>query len=460
MNRLAPCFCLKMRKSLRVYPKIPLLTGTLSVLAVYMLCREVFDKKIGWIAALLLATLPPHVHFSRIGVDNIVDSLSAPLLLWLLLRGVKRRSTSSFLAAGIVGGLCMYTYPGTRLAPALGIIALGAIAVQKRGFLAAYWRNLLIFIVAAIIVAAPILGTFATHLDVFTARMSREGIFNNGTLQNMEQSLGLNAAEVVTLQLAQSSLVFIVTGAPLNFFNSPRPYFTPLAAIFLMLGLGYAVWRIKDSRFLVLFLWFWAAIILGSTITGGPPTTQRMLMSMPAAAILVALALSRMVDALLQDGKLARRLGTIVILAFVLYTGYQDINYYFGEYRAGHFFEDPTNELSYETHTFIAPLRDEGRFYLLGTVDVPYLSFANFSYLAPDVQTDYLYEVTPQTLAALPNDKDILFIATADRKAELELLASLIPGGEWSEFNRRYQPEQLLFCSYQLEKELLQAFKP
>jgi hypothetical protein len=69
--------------------------GTLSVLAVYLFAREVFNKKTAWVAALLLTALPVHIHFSRLGVANIVDSLSLTLILWLLFRGAKRGSTLS-----------------------------------------------------------------------------------------------------------------------------------------------------------------------------------------------------------------------------------------------------------------------------------------------------------------------------------------------------------------------------
>jgi hypothetical protein len=51
-----------------------------------------------------------------------------------------------------------------------------------------------------------------------------------------------------------------------------------------------------------------------------------------------------------------------------------------------------------------------------------------------------------------------LFIALPDHKPDLELIAQLIPGGEWHEVRRRYQPRDFLFYSYKITKERLAVF--
>ena len=436
------------------------LIGTLAILAVYLFSREVFDKRTAWVAASILAALPVHVHFSRLGVDNIMDSLTTALILWLLFRGIKRSSTISFLAAGIIGGLCFYTYPGSRLAPAIGLFIFGYLCLRTRDVLKAQRRNFLVYFLALAITAAPILGFFVSHVQDFSARMNSVGIFANSAFQNEMTTYNKSAFEVITGQVMKSSLVYIATDAPSNFYNSPKPYLVPLLAIFFMLGLAYTLRRIKDPRYLALFVWFWAAIILGSAFTAGPPSSQRMLASVSALAIITAIGISKTVGFLPQTGKFIRWLAPLSLLIIVLITCYQNISFYFIDYQVNHYFEDPTNELTYETRTFIAPLHTNGRFFLIGEPTVPYLSFMNFDFFSPDVEKAYFNEVTPQTLAALPNDKDALFIATSTRAADLEIIAQLIPGGEWNEVRRRYQPEDVLFYSYKIDKQLLQSYKP
>lgn len=433
--------------------------GTLAVVAVYLFTRVVFGRKEAWVAMALLTVLPVHVHFSRLGVTNIIDSLSTTAVLGLLFLGMKRGSTLGFLAAGILGGLCMYTYPGTRLAPILGLSALGFVVWRVPGFLKAQAHNILIFGMAMLVTAAPIAGYFSVHTNLFFARMNTEGIFQNHAFEGALQA-GNSALGILTNQFMRSSLVFIVTNAPSNFYNSPNPYITPLAAIFFMLGLAFVLSHIKQERYFILFIWFWAAIILGSTLTGGPPSSQRMLMSTPALVIITAIGVCKLMENIPQRGRITPWLQIAGLLIFVAWVGYKDVRFYFYDYQVGHYYEDPTNELTYESAVDIAPLHDTGRFYLLAEPGVPYLSFPSFEYFSPDVDKAYLDTVTPQSLAEVSKDKDALFIALPSRLGDLQKLAALLPGGKWREVPRRYQPANMLYYSYEIKKNALRAINP
>jgi 4-amino-4-deoxy-L-arabinose transferase-like glycosyltransferase len=431
---------------------VSVITGTLAVLAVYLFTREVFGHREAWLAMAILAVLPVHVHFSRLGVDNIIDSLSTTAVLGFLFFGIKRGSTLGFLAAGIVGGLCMYTYPGTRLAPMMGMVAIGYIILKTRGALKAHAFNIFVFIFSLIVTVAPVAGYFMKNPDIFFARIQDEGIFQTHLIN------AGNVAGILTEQFMKSSLVFILTPAPTNFFHSPRPYLTPVAAIFFVLGLCYIIWRIREERFFILFIWFWAAILLGSTFTGGPPTSQRMLMSMPALAIITAIGICKFTENIPNTSMYSGRLQVLCLLFFIGWVVYKDVRFYQYEYRLNHYFEDATNEFTYETATEISQLYSDGRLYLLTNPQNDYLTYANFNYFSPDVEKAPLHEVTPQTLADLPTDKDALFIATPDHVDELRQIAAIIPGGTWNTVQRRFQPTYALYYSYKLTQSDLQAF--
>jgi hypothetical protein len=434
--------------------------GVLAVLAVYLCAREIFNKRVAWVAALLLAALPVHVHFSRLGVANIVDSLTSTLILWLLFRGAKRGSTLSFVAAGIVAGLCMYTYIGSILAPVIGAGALIYIALRMPGFLRANIKNILFLILAITIVILPLLGHYYTHSDSFLARYKGEGIFENGSIQDKIKTTGKNTAQILLDQFAKSSLVYIVTPAPSNFYSSPKPYLIPLVAILFMFGLALTLSRIKDARFMVIIAWLLTPIILGSTLTGGPPSTQRMMMSMPALMMISAVGMITVVESIQQFGQKVLRFAPVILLSLVLYTGYTNIAFYFYEYRNGNFFGNPTNEFTYEASKAIAPLHDQSRLYMIQTPSIPYLSFPSFKFFAPDVEKLDFNLVTRETLSKLSNDKDALFMATPDRILDLNFVRQQIPAGTWNEVKRRYDPTQLLYYSYKISKEQLKGFKP
>jgi hypothetical protein len=87
--------------------------------------------------------------------------------------------------------------------------------------------------------------------------------------------------------------------------------------------------------------------------------------------------------------------------------------------------------------------------YLLGEPSV-YITFASFRYFAPDLPKEDFNTVTPATLAALPRDQGAFFLAAPSRRADLELVAQQLPGGEWIVKQRRYQPDEVLYYAYQL----------
>lgn len=437
---------------------VSVVLGSLSVLAVYLLVRELFDKKVAWLAAMLLATLPVQVHFSRTGVDNIVDSLTAPLILLFLLRGVKRGSPVSFLLAGIVSGLCLYTYPGSLLAPVFGLAALGYLIVRTRGFLQAHSSNLVVFVLAGVVVAAPILGYYSTHSEFFLARFKREGIVENGGLQAEMLTTKKSAAEILTRQFAKSSLVFIATDASLGFYNSPKPYLETAEAMLFMFGLACMLWRIRDFRHTLVFVWFWGAVILGSVLTGGAPTSQRLMMSMPALAIIIAIAMANLAEAFEGLYRPLSRLTPGILLGLVLFVGASNIRFYFYDYRVAHYYEDPKNEITYETQAYTAPLDRNGRLILIGNPNIPYLQFKSFDYFAPHMERATLNDIDIQKLMNIPHDKEVLFIALPDYKSDLELVARYIPGGQWHEVRRRYQPKYILYYIYEVTKERLAGF--
>ena len=433
--------------------------GTLAVLFTYLFTREVLGKKQALIAASILATLPFHVHFSRIGVDNIIDSISSAAILWLFFRALKYESTILYMLAGIIGGLCFATYPGSRLAPMIVVFCMVVLCIYYPKFIKTQKHNFVIFIFALAITAAPFISFFVSQPDGFSARMKSEGIFWNNIYQN-QLADGKTGLEILSDQFFRSSLVFILTPAPYNFYNSPNPYLTDLAAILFMIGLAYTLRRLLDIRYLTILIWFWITVILGSTITGGPPTNQRMLMSTPALSIIIAIGLSTIFDLIPLNGKYFKRISNTVILSLVLMIGYQNLAFYFKTYRNGFFFEDPANEITYETKTAISSLHEKGRLYFIGTPDVPYLLFASIDYFSPDVEKKYLNEINSNILTMLPTDKDALFIATPDRKSDLLDLVKFIPGGILTDFDRRNHPNETLFLSYKVSKSLLNSINP
>ncbi len=95
------------------------LVGAATILAAYVLVRTLIDPPTALLTAALLATYHYHIHFSRLGSNQIADPLLASLALVFLFRALKARRQIDWALVGIISGLALYFYIGARLVPLL-----------------------------------------------------------------------------------------------------------------------------------------------------------------------------------------------------------------------------------------------------------------------------------------------------------------------------------------------------
>ncbi len=81
------------------------LFGVGSVILTYLLAAELFSRRIGLIAAALLATLPYHVLVTRQVLVDVPMAFFTLLALWLLVVGIRRESQSTLVLAALAAGL-------------------------------------------------------------------------------------------------------------------------------------------------------------------------------------------------------------------------------------------------------------------------------------------------------------------------------------------------------------------
>jgi len=79
--------------------------GTFTVLAMYGLGNALFDRRMALIAALVMATFPPHLQFSRISLAHITDGFVGTAMIMFVVRGMKWGRRSDWVLAGVSLGL-------------------------------------------------------------------------------------------------------------------------------------------------------------------------------------------------------------------------------------------------------------------------------------------------------------------------------------------------------------------
>lgn len=296
------------------------LAGTLACGAVYLLGSAWSSRKLGLLAALLLAVSPWHLLFSRWANQGILMTLFIPLAVWATWRMLEeppergRGILKWIVAGGIFWGLSWNTYAPARLFVPL---FMASIFLVQLGFSKSRWHDCLRLFLAGLIslvVAAP----FA--IDIFL---------------NWEQT--------------QSRLEFLTTGEPLtpsvffiNYFKHWDPYYlfwagdsNPrhhipgqgqlgfLEGILAVVGL-FGLSRTTGTWRGWLLLWLVLAPVPAAITHEGLPHALRSLMIVPAFSLLAATGLAWLGYA--SANFFSKRIATaglsVLVIAQSVYTGF------------------------------------------------------------------------------------------------------------------------------------------
>lgn len=419
--------------------------GILAVVFVYLLGREMFNKQVGLLAAGFLVLYPIHVHFSRIGVNNINDGFMVVFVLWLVFRAIRTETIFDYTLAGVATGLTIYTYVGTRLVLIMAIGTLIYMCLVRRGFFRTQLKGFGFYLAAMMITAAPMAYYFAQHPDIFINRIGQEGILFNGWLGQHAIDTGQSVVSVLLEQLSRSTMVFIAHGAPGNFFNSPQPYLTVLGAILFLLGMVYSFSRLRDSQNVVLLGWFWSVVLLGGVLTLNPPSNTRMVMTAPAVALFVGIGLW-------QLGEVLARLNVrpfvraSAVFALVAFLSLENGLFYFAEYRDNYYFQDASAELAMEAGLQLNDLGSNYSLFVLGYPRV-YSDFPTLTFLAAENPKS---NPTPEELESifLLSGQGALFVVIPENVETLVLIQNRFPDGVLSTVQRKATENEVLYYSY------------
>ena len=155
------------------------LIGVLTVLGLYLLTRELFDRHIAALSSFLMAISFWHVNFSRIGFRAIMLPFILVFMFYFFWRGLKESSFPNFLWAGVFAGLGFHTYTSYRIAPLIVLAVLFNywLFLKKDYAYAAYAhaRNRLIggialMAIAAFLVVLPLGLYYLSHPEFAGAR--------------------------------------------------------------------------------------------------------------------------------------------------------------------------------------------------------------------------------------------------------------------------------------------------
>lgn len=409
------------------------IVGTLTIPALYLLAKWLFDDKTAIIAALLLAIFPAHIHFSRLAIINIADPLFGTLALAFLVRALRTNAQSDYVLAGVNLALVNYFYEGGRLLfVGVFVLWLGFVLVTSRP--RKHRRGMLLMGATALLIVMPYYYSLLRPGAQFASRFENEGVRPKYLLRDLQtKPVGevLEAHWTDALQFAFYHTIY----SP----DSSQFYYGGYTGIlhwyvvpFYFLGLVYGLWRLRSIGVL---LWLWVACsIIGISFVVSTDWTVRFEVLFPVMMLIVAVGLRYPLE-MIWPAKADERIRNVLFGALILLIGTAQLTYYWGDHlkyyneqvRRGTTFDFYD---AFDRASDFAPLAVKRQlekspvYYLTDqVVFTPVLD--NVIYLE---KLNMLYEVwgkkdtTKERLAALPRDRFLFFAITPEDTDMIELV--------------------------------------
>jgi len=397
------------------------------------------------LASVFLAISHTHINFSRIAaVGYIHGTWLVPLELYLFLSSVEKRSSWRAALGGIILAIHFNVYITVQIVIALLLVYMLISFLFLRSWIRPAWRQLVVFWTGWAILFIPKSVDIMIRPHEFFDRLNADGVFQTGWLQKTMASTGQGVVEILAGRVSHAFFSLIYFPAS-DFYGVHVSMLGFILALFFLLGLGIALWRMRSPGVLLLNGYFWApTLAVGMFAVPPSADSYRMIITLPPVMIIAAMGLDQVLQTFGVSWPDAKRAysfwtaGVIVsMLAFNLWTYFGDFASYcrYGDNLKGRF-------ASY-LGTYTSDITSELAIYLLTDDDFFYGSHASASFLNRGREIINFYE--PSDALDLVSGETV--IAPPSRISELEDWVRSHPGGE---LHYRYDCNDAILLAYQV----------
>lgn len=318
--------------------------GILTIPATYLLGKALYDRRIGALAAAILAIMIVPVHLSRIGFRVVSVPFALSWFLWRLVAVWKSGKGWHWGLAGLLYGLTFHTYTASRITPfALALVVIYLVAIKKEG--RRLWPGGLWFALGAALTAAPLIIYALNNPDAYFTRTTQTAALSGG----LAHLLG---------QMVSTAGMFFVRGDSYPRHNAlSRPFFDPLLAVWFVWGL-WVLWRERRetrSAFIVV----WLAVTAQTTMLSvDPPHFLRTTPMFPLLVVVPAVGLDAAYSALRKRVQRPLWSGLALVGALVISLAFTVRAYFSPAYRQSedtyYQMDSAAVEMALEVNQFVA----------------------------------------------------------------------------------------------------------
>ncbi len=404
--------------------------GALTVVLVFFIGRSMFGVVGGLAAAIFLAGMHYHIHFSRIGLNNIWDGVFIVLTLGFLWLGWQQNRRTAFLVAGIGLGLAQYFYATGRSILLIILAWLVAAGISNHSRLRKALPSIILMFWVALIISLPLNWFYANHPDEFMAPYNRVTIMGEW-LANTALETGKAPFLIIIEQMWKAIQGYVYL--PLIHWYMPGvPMLFTFPAFIFLLGLVLLILKPTESHSQLLFFWL-AAITAAVGLSESAPAAQRYTAAAPAVALIIGFSMQQISGFLVKKWpSRAREIPAILILISLLMS-IHDARFYFEEYTPNNYFGGFNGRVA---QVLAERLQGEPKGQELVFCGYPYMGYHSISslpYLAPQIIYYDITEPWGSSADPKPSGKRILFAFLPNHESDEAAVEKQYPGGSWSD---------------------------
>jgi hypothetical protein len=406
--------------------------GSFTVLALYLLGRELYGRKVALVAAMFMLAWVFHAHFSRLALNQPGDPLFATLAVYFLLRGLRLRTAINYYYSGLFLGIAQFFYLGARLAPIVIVLYLGFLFIRQRSLILAQWKLLLLVPLTAFIMTMPQNYFLYYYKEPFTTRFDKS-IFNDSFPAAVNSG---TVGDFMRRQFVFSFTAFITSSDRGGWYGVGSNLMGPFGAPFFVIGaLATLLLFWARPKWVLPLAWGLGVVLGGAVINNSPPAYERYHPGVSAFALLVAFGVWVVAEGVMGLLNRRQRVTPLLMgLGAALFVG--NLAFYLIDYiPMRNYFNNRPNWLTNRVSTEAVGAHNAGRrVVLLGgyetgvdetnvlryfMVDKPYLFVpGKFPEELPDPRFTYKDGTIPTT-----------YIVAPSRVADLDRLREMLPNG-------------------------------
>lgn len=425
---------------------LPAIAGALTIPAIYTYGRLLHGRGIAILAAALLLTYHFHLHFSRIGLNVVVDPLMMLSTLAALFYALRKKSPTGLAIAGILMGLSQYFYFSSRLIPVVVVAFLLALRVADRSLLPR-WADIGILALGFALAIAPSIPHYMSTPLAFFGKLTDRSLLQPGYLANLGND-GQSPALALLGHAYRSVAYFIAIPERGQFYGAGIPLLDHGMEVLFVVGLIAAATRWRRPESLLLLIWIGCVALFAGVLARQEQESQRYLIGAPVFCLLMGIGLTLIHDLLVQVVGFSRVASAGVVAFCLVALMAWNTYFYFGVYTPRNSYARATaaTELAFD-------LRDRRSdfFAYMFTPPALYLNYGTFQYIAerpPGIDVnESLTSVT--ALPDYPPDLRPVFIFIPSRIGELALVKERFPTGQLITRVIPGETEQILYYIYE-----------